>query len=126
ILGESGTGKELIAKAIHQLSARSQERCITLNCGAIPPNLVQSELFGYEKGAFTHAFKQKPGRIELAHKGTLFLDEIGELPNDQQANLLHFLQEGYFERVGGTEPIRLDVRIVLATHVNLKESVAKG
>jgi transcriptional regulator with PAS, ATPase and Fis domain len=126
ILGESGTGKELVAKAIHELSSRRNQRCVTLNCGAIPPTLVQSELFGYEKGAFTHAFCQKPGRVELANKGTLFLDEIGELPNDQQANLLRFLQEGCFERVGGNEPVHVDVRVVSATNVNLAESVAKG
>jgi transcriptional regulator with PAS, ATPase and Fis domain len=126
ILGESGTGKELVAKAIHELSPRRNQRCVNLNCGAIPPTLVQSELFGYEKGAFTNAYCQKPGRVELAHKGTLFLDEIGELPNDQQANLLRFLQEGCFERVGGNEPVHVDVRVVSATNVNLAESVANG
>lgn len=126
ILGESGTGKELIARAIHELSPRRNQRCITLNCGAIPPTLVQTELFGHEKGAFTNAFKQKPGRVELADKGTLFLDEIGELPTDQQANLLRFLQEGCFERVGGNEPVHVDVRVVSATNVNLADSVAKG
>lgn len=126
ILGESGTGKELIAKAIHELSSRRRQRCITLNCGAIPPTLVQSELFGYEKGAFTNAFRQKLGRVELADKGTLFLDEIGELPSDQQVNLLRFLQEGCFERVGGNEPVHVDVRVVSATNVNLAESVARG
>jgi len=126
ILGESGTGKELVAKAIHELSLRRNQRCITLNCGAIPANLVQSELFGYEKGAFTNAFRQKFGRVELADKGTLFLDEIGELPSDQQVNLLRFLQEGCFERVGGNEPVHVDVRVVSATNVNLAESVAKG
>ena len=126
IRGESGTGKELIAKAIHELSSRRNARCVTLNCGAIPPTLVQSELFGYEKGAFTNAFRQKLGRVELAHKGTLFLDEIGELPTDQQVNLLRFLQEGYFERVGGNEPVHVDVRVVSATNVDLEKSVARG
>ncbi len=126
VLGESGTGKELIAKALHELSPRRTQRCVTLNCSAIPNNLVQSELFGFEKGAFTNAFRQKLGRVELAHRGTLFLDEIGELPNDQQANLLRFLQEGCFERVGGNEPIHVDVRIISATNVNLEGSVARG
>jgi DNA-binding NtrC family response regulator len=126
IRGESGTGKELIARAIHALSPRRNERCVTLNCGAIPTNLVQSELFGQERGAFTNAFQQKLGRIELAHQGTLFLDEIGELPVDQQANLLRFLQEGCFERIGGNETVHVDVRLVSATNVNLETAVAKG
>jgi len=126
LLGESGTGKEIFARALHDLSARRKERFVAINCAAIPESLLESELFGYEKGAFTGAAKQTIGKVETAHKGTLFLDEIGDLPHALQAKLLRFLQERVIERVGGREEIPVDVRIVCATHQNLKEMITQG
>lgn len=126
IHGETGTGKELTARALHDLSSRKDGPFIAINCGAIPPHLIQSELFGYEKGAFTGAHQRKIGRIELAHGGVLFLDEIGDLPQDSQVSLLRFLQEGRFERLGGTQSIGVDVRIISATHVDLERAQSDG
>jgi two-component system NtrC family response regulator len=126
ILGESGTGKELFARALHDLSPRKSGRFVAINCAAIPDTLLESELFGYEKGAFTGAVKQTPGKIETAHRGTLFLDEIGDLPPALQAKLLRFLQERVIERIGGRQEISVDVRVVCATHQNLKERIAEG
>jgi two-component system NtrC family response regulator len=126
LLGESGTGKELFARGLHELSPRRAERFVAINCAAIPENLLESELFGYEKGAFTGAVKQTPGKIETAHRGTLFLDEIGDLPLSLQAKLLRFLQERVIERVGGRDDIRVDVRIVCATHQNLRDLISAG
>lgn len=126
ILGESGTGKEVIARAIHELSPRKNERFVAINCAAIPENLLESELFGYEKGAFTGASKLTIGKIEHANKGTLFLDEIGDLPHALQAKLLRFLQERVVERLGGRKEIPVDVRIVCATHQKLEEMIKAG
>jgi len=126
LLGESGTGKEVLARAVHALSPRAKERFMAINCAAIPENLLESELFGYEKGAFTGAAKQTKGKVELAHGGTFFLDEVGDLPMALQAKLLRFLQERVIERVGGHEEIPVDVRIVCATHQKLKELCAQG
>lgn len=126
ILGETGTGKELLAKAIHSLSDRANYPMVKLNCGALPENLIESELFGHEKGAFTGAFQRKLGRFEMANKGTIFLDEIGELPLELQAKLLRVLQEGEFERLGGTETLKVDVRVIAATNRLLEEMVEKG
>jgi two-component system, NtrC family, response regulator len=126
LLGESGTGKEVLARALHQLSPRAKERFMAINCAAIPENLLESELFGYEKGAFTGAAKQTKGKVELAHGGTFFLDEVGDLPMALQAKLLRFLQERVIERIGGHEEIPVDVRIVCATHQKLKELCAQG
>ncbi len=126
ILGETGTGKELIARAIHQLSKRNKAPLIKINCAAIPPTLIESELFGHEKGAFTGAIQRKIGRFEMANGGTLFLDEIGDLPFDLQTKLLRVLQEGEFERVGGRESIKVDVRIIAATNRDLSEMINKG
>jgi transcriptional regulator with PAS, ATPase and Fis domain len=126
INGESGTGKELAAKAIHDSSSFSSGPFIAVNCGAIVTDLVQSELFGYEKGAFTGASRQKVGYIEAAKGGTLFLDEIGDLPLCQQSNLLRFLQEKTIQRVGGTESIHVDVRVTAATHVDLEMAISCG
>ena len=126
ITGESGTGKELLARAIHDGSRRSQGVFVALNCAAIPPGLVASELFGYEKGAFTGAAARSLGQIEYANGGTLFLDEIGDMPIDLQGHLLRFLQEGQIRRVGGRETIGLDVRIVSATNVRLSQAIAEG
>jgi len=126
LLGETGTGKEVIANAIHYHSAKSSGPFIKVNCGAIPESLLDSELFGHEKGAFTGALSRKRGRFERAHGGTLFLDEIGELPQAAQVRLLRVLQTKEFERVGGTEPIKADVRIIAATHRNLEEMVREG
>lgn len=126
LLGESGTGKELLAKALHQLSPRQGKRFMAINCAAIPENLLESELFGYEKGAFTGAAKQTLGKIESASGGTFFLDEVGDLPMALQAKILRFLQERVIERIGGREEIPVDVRIVCATHRNLKEMIAAG
>ncbi|MCE7917394.1 MAG: AAA family ATPase, partial [Nitrosomonas sp. PRO5] len=125
-LGESGTGKEVLAKALHQLSSRSNKRMIAVNCAAIPEPLLEAELFGYEKGAFSGAIKQTPGKIELAQGGTFFLDEIGDLPLSLQAKLLRFLQERIIERIGGRELIPVDVRIVCATHQDLKKMIEAG
>jgi two-component system NtrC family response regulator len=126
ILGESGTGKEVLARALHALSPRSAQRFMAINCAAIPENLLESELFGYEKGAFTGAAKQTKGKVELAHGGTFFLDEVGDLPMALQSKLLRFLQERVIERVGGHEEIAVDVRIVCATHQKLKDLTASG
>ncbi len=123
IRGETGTGKEMSARAVHALGRRSAEILVIINCGAIPENLLESELFGHEKGAFTGAEGQKKGKFELADKGTVFLDEIGDMPQSLQVKLLRFLQEGTIERVGGTKPIKLDVRVIAATHVNLEQAI---
>jgi len=126
ISGESGTGKELVARAVHDHSSRRSNPFVQVNCGAIPDNLFESELFGYEKGAFTGAVGSKPGRFELAHNGTLFLDEVGELPLDLQVKLLRVLQDGTFERVGGVRSITSDVRVVAATNRDLLREVKRG
>lgn len=126
ISGESGTGKELVARALHEHSSRKNEAFIKINCAAIPKTLMESELFGYEKGAFTGAVSQKPGRFELADRGTLFLDEIGELPVEMQVKLLRVLQESEFERVGGIRTLRVDVRVIAATNRELLKEVALG
>jgi len=126
LLGESGTGKELLARALHESSPRSKKRFVAINCAAIPENLLESELFGYERGAFTGATKQTPGRIETANQGTLFLDEIGDLPMSLQAKLLRFLQQRTVERLGGRDEIPVDVRIVCATHQNLQDRISSG
>jgi DNA-binding NtrC family response regulator len=124
ISGETGTGKELAARAIHERSARKNGPFVAVDCGAIAPTLIHSELFGYEKGAFTGATQRKVGRIEAAQGGTLFLDEIGDLPLALQGNLLRFLQQSTIQRVGGTQSIRMDTRVLAATHVKLEEAVA--
>jgi DNA-binding NtrC family response regulator len=126
ITGESGTGKELVASALHNHSARAKAPFIRLNCAAIPPTLIESELFGHEKGSFTGAISTKPGRFELAHKGTLFLDEIAEIPPEMQVKLLRVLQESSFERIGGVETIDVDVRLVAATNRELSVEVEEG
>jgi two-component system NtrC family response regulator len=126
LLGESGTGKEVLARGLHELSPRRSERFVAINCAAIPENLLESELFGYEKGAFTGAVKTTPGKIEAAHHGTLLLDEIGDLPMPLQAKLLRFLQERVIERVGGRQEIAIDVRIVCATHQDLESLISRG
>ncbi len=126
LLGESGTGKELLARAVHELSPRVDKPFCAINCAAIPENLMESELFGHEKGAFTGAIRQSKGRIEMAHSGTLFLDEIGDVPLAIQVKLLRFLQERVIERVGGRSEIAVDVRIVCATNQNLERMIAEG
>ena len=126
LLGESGTGKELCAQSVHTRSPRAANRFVAINCAAIPENLLESELFGYEKGAFTGAGKQTRGKIEYADGGTLFLDEIGDLPMALQAKLLRFLQERTFERIGGREEIAVDVRVVCATHQDLQSKIRTG
>jgi DNA-binding NtrC family response regulator len=126
ILGETGTGKELVARAIHQGSPRRDGPFVTLNCAAVPAELIESELFGHEKGAFTGAAARHLGKFELAHRGTLFLDEIGDMPLPMQAKLLRVLEEGELERVGGDRPVQVDVRVLVATHHNLAELVQKG
>ena len=126
IVGESGTGKELVAAALHRHSSRAAGPLIRVNCGALPDGLVESELFGHEKGAFTGADRQKPGRFERAAGGTLFLDEVGELPLAAQAKILRVLQQREFERVGGTETLRTDARVISATHRDLSREVAAG
>ena len=126
LLGESGTGKEVLARAVHELSPRAGKRFVAINCAAIPDTLLESELFGYEKGAFTGAAKQTIGRIEYANEGTLFLDEIGDLPMPLQAKLLRFLQERVIERLGGRGEIPVDVRIVCATHRDLASMIREG
>ncbi|HJV87331.1 MAG TPA: sigma-54 dependent transcriptional regulator [Noviherbaspirillum sp.] len=126
ITGPSGTGKEIAALSIHRQSARRNAPFVAVNCGAIAPQLFQSELFGYEKGAFTGASQRKIGRLEAAQGGTLFLDEIGDMPFDMQVNLLRFLQEKTIERVGGTETLEIDVRVIAATHIDLAEAVKQG
>jgi PAS domain S-box-containing protein len=126
ILGETGTGKELIARAVHRLSPRKDRPLVKVNCAALPNELIESELFGHEKGAFTNAVARKPGRFELAHGGTIFLDEIGDLPLEQQAKLLRVLQDGEFERVGGTTTLSVDVRVIAATNAELEQKVTDG
>lgn len=126
LTGESGTGKEVLTKALHKLSPRNKKRLIAINCAAVPENLMEAELFGYEKGAFTGAAKRTPGKVELAHEGTLFLDEIGDMPLALQAKLLRFLQERIIERVGGREEIPIDVRVICATNKNLLEMTKEG
>ena len=126
LLGESGTGKEVLARGLHQASPRAKGKFVAINCAAIPDNLLESELFGYEKGAFTGAAKTTPGKIETAHGGTLMLDEIGDLPQSLQAKLLRFLQERVIERLGGRQEIPVDVRICCATHQNLKRLIGEG
>ncbi|MCA9669197.1 MAG: sigma-54-dependent Fis family transcriptional regulator [Myxococcales bacterium] len=126
ITGESGTGKELVAKALHEQSPRKDEALIKVNCAAIPDTLIESELFGYEKGAFTGAVTSKPGRFELADDGTLFLDEIGEIPLEMQVKLLRALQENEFERVGGIKTLKVNVRLITATNRDLAEEIEKG
>src|SRR5690242_1294780 len=126
ISGESGTGKELIARTIHYNSSRRDQALVPVNCGAIPENLLESELFGHEKGAFTGAVNARLGRFELAHGGTLFLDEVGELPMDTQVALLRVLQERAFERVGGNASIHVDVRVIAATNRDLEAAIEAG
>jgi two-component system NtrC family response regulator len=126
LLGESGTGKEVCARALHELSPRAKKRFVAINCAAIPLNLLESELFGYEKGAFTGANKQTPGKIECADGGTLFLDEVGDLPLPLQSKLLRFLQERVIERIGGREEIPIDLRVVCATHQDLQAKIRTG
>jgi PAS domain S-box-containing protein len=126
VSGESGTGKELVARALHQQSRRSGSPLVKVNCAALPEGLLESELFGYEKGAFTGAVRERKGKFEQAHRGTIFLDEIGEMPLAAQAKLLRVLQEKTVERVGGNREIRVDVRIIAATNRNLRHEVARG
>ncbi|MDP5069358.1 MAG: sigma 54-interacting transcriptional regulator, partial [Congregibacter sp.] len=126
LLGASGTGKERFAQAIHELSPRAGQRMVAINCAAIPDTLLESELFGYEKGAFTGASQQTIGKIEHANGGTLFLDEIGDLPMELQAKLLRFLQERVIERLGGRKEIPVDVRVICATHQKLEQHIAEG
>jgi transcriptional regulator with GAF, ATPase, and Fis domain len=126
VRGETGTGKELVARALHTMSPRKDNAFVKVHCAALPETLLESELFGHEKGAFTGATQRKPGRIELAHKGTLFLDEIGDISPSVQVKLLRVLQERELERVGGTETIRVDVRIVAATHRDLERMITEG
>jgi two-component system NtrC family response regulator len=126
LLGASGTGKELLARGVHQQSRRRTGGFVAINCAAIPENLLEAELFGYEKGAFTGAIKTTEGKIELAHGGTLFLDEVGDIPLPLQVKLLRFLQERVIERIGGRKPIAVDTRVVCATHQNLEEMIVAG
>jgi two-component system NtrC family response regulator len=126
LAGESGTGKEALARALHDMGPRASGPFVAINCGAIPENLLESELFGHERGAFTGAVARSIGKIETATKGTLFLDEIGDLPHPLQVKLLRFLQEQVVERIGGRQPIPVDVRVVSATNLSLEEQVAQG
>ncbi len=126
ILGESGTGKEVVANCLHQLSKRAEMPYVPVNCGAIPKDLLESELFGHEKGAFTGALTQRKGRFELAQGGTLFLDEIGDMPLSMQVKILRVLQERIFERVGGNKSLQADVRVIAATHRDLEDEVEEG
>ena len=126
ILGETGTGKELIARAIHEKSARHEGPYITLNCAAVPAELIESELFGHEKGSFTGAASRHTGKFEQANEGTLFLDEIGDMPLSMQAKLLRVLEQGEVERIGGDKPVKVNVRVIVATHRNLEEHVRQG
>ncbi len=126
ILGETGTGKELVARAIHNLSPRKERPLVSVNCAALPPTLIESELFGHEKGAFTGASSQQAGRFEMANGGTIFLDEIGDLPRELQAKLLRVLQEREFLRVGGSRPVTVDVRVIVATHRDLEQAIKVG
>src|SRR5207249_7200805 len=123
--GESGTGKELLAQAVHDTSARAGKPFVKVHCAALAPNLLESELFGHVKGAFTGAHRDKVGRFELAHGGTLFLDEIGDISLEVQTKLLRVLQEKTFERVGSSEPVQVDVRVIAATHQNLERLLAQ-
>jgi formate hydrogenlyase transcriptional activator len=125
VTGETGTGKELIVRAIHDLSRRKDKLLVKVNCAALPAGVIESELFGHERGAFTGALMRKTGRFELAHRGTLFLDEIGDLPLELQAKLLRVLQDGEFERVGGTQTLKVDVRLIAATNRDLERAVAE-
>ncbi len=124
ILGESGTGKEILALYTHKMSARSQNIFLKVNCAAVPADLLESELFGYEQGAFTGAVKTKPGKFEVCTGGTIFLDEIGEMPAILQAKLLQVLQDGTFSRLGSRSPMKVDVRVIAATNINMKEAMA--
>jgi DNA-binding NtrC family response regulator len=126
ITGETGTGKEMVARAVHLASPRAQSAMVAVNCNALPENLLEAELFGHVKGAFTGAYQQRVGRFEQAHRGTLFLDEIGDLPIDIQTKLLRVLQEREFQRLGSSETVRVDVRVIAATHVNLIERIREG
>lgn len=126
LLGESGTGKEVIARAIHELSGRRDKPFVKVNCGALPEQLLESELFGYEKGAFTNAIRQKRGRFELANGGTIFLDEIADMPTHLQVKLLSVLQDGEFQRLGGEETLKTDARVIAATNKDLDEEIAEG
>ncbi len=126
VLGESGTGKELVAGAVHTLSRRQSRSYVRINCAAIPETLLESELFGHEKGAFTGAFRHKSGRVEEAHGGTIFLDEIADMGKPLQAKLLRFLEDGTFTRVGGTEELRVDVRLIAATNRDIVKAMAAG
>jgi DNA-binding NtrC family response regulator len=126
ITGETGVGKEVAARVLHRLSTRAMQPFVAINCGALPPNLVQSELFGHERGAFTDATARRIGHIESAAGGTILLDEVGDLPLDAQTNLLRFLQEGVLQRVGSSRPIKVDVRVTAATHLDLEHAVAAG
>jgi transcriptional regulator with GAF, ATPase, and Fis domain len=126
ITGDTGTGKELVARAIHRRSQRSSHAFVSVNCAAIPRDLIASELFGHEKGSFTGALQQRLGRFELAEGGTLFLDEVGELPMETQITLLRVLQEREFERVGGSQSIRADVRVIAATNRDLESAISSG
>jgi len=126
ILGETGTGKEVVAKSIHELSSRAHKPFIPINCGAIPAELLESELFGHEKGAFTGAITARQGRFEMANEGTIFLDEIGDMPLPMQVKLLRVLQERQFERVGSNKSIAVNVRVIAATHRNLETSIEEG
>ncbi|MEN9768416.1 MAG: Nitrogen assimilation regulatory protein, partial [Pseudomonadota bacterium] len=126
ITGESGTGKELVARALHEQSQRHGGNFVPINCAAIPKDLIESELFGHRKGAFTGAMADRVGRFELAHGGTIFLDEIGDLPLDMQVKLLRVLQERQVDPVGGSKPVAIDVRVVAATHRDLEAEIAAG
>ena len=126
ITGETGTGKELIARAVHNISSRAERPLVKVNCAALPSNLIESELFGHERGAFTGAHTRKIGRFELAHGGTIFLDEIGDLPMELQVKLLRVLQEGEFERLGGTQTLKVDVRVIAATNSELEKAIEEG
>jgi len=126
VRGESGTGKELVTRAIHSMSNRRDKPFVKVNCATLPENLLESELFGYERGAFTGAQRPKPGRFEFAHEGTIFLDEIAEMPTSLQAKLLQVLEEKEFNRLGGKNPVKVDVRIIAATNRDLEEGIKNG